>query len=417
MSGKFSLTTPPAFQCYDCKGCGECCRGRFAILISRADRARIETQGWTAEELGLGDRPLFVSHGDHFQLAYREDGSCIFLNEQGLCRIHARFGEPAKPLACRLYPFRFVPLGSQVRVDVRFDCPATASNFGRPVAQYRTALLRVLPDVVPEQAADLPVPSLYGAMPATWAQLCRISETFAHILVNNSADLTRRMLACVNFAALLHSPRIVTLEGRKFSEFLETIANKVVETAATDTLPRVAPPGMVQTAFRQVLGIYGRIDRVGEKAQPMARLRNSLNVIGGRGEAPAFRPDFPQVAFGDIDAMRGTPANGAADALERYYHLRLTSMGFFGRAFYGFSYLDGMNSLLLTYPLINWFARAYAHGAGLDTPNAACMAHAIQIVDHQHGMLPLLKSAPQRMLTNFLAERSHLRKLIIWYGS
>src|SRR3569833_4386549 len=106
---------PQPLQSYDCTGCGDCCRGRFAILITEEDKARIDKQAWTDDELGLGGKPLFTRRGGEYQIAHRADGSCIFLNDEGLCKIHAKYGEPAKPVACRLYPFRFIPVGDQIR--------------------------------------------------------------------------------------------------------------------------------------------------------------------------------------------------------------------------------------------------------------------------------------------------------------
>lgn len=415
MSGKpLTLATPPAFQCYDCLGCGACCRGRFAIIVTRADRARLEEQGWTADELGLGSRPLFSPSGDGFLLAHHDDGACVFLDARGLCRIHARFGEPAKPLACRLYPFRFVPLGSQLRVDVRFDCPATAGNRGRPIPGHRAALLGLLREMAPAVAPQ--APPLCARVPATWAQLCRITETFESLLVDEALPLTRRVLGMANLAALLASPRVVELEGRKLSAFLETVARKVRDAAASAPARRTTPPGQVLFSFRQLAGLYGRLDRVGEAPRLLARLRDALRMLGGRGQVPPLRADFPRVTFAAIDRLTGTPANGAAAALERYLHLRLASMGFFGAAYYGRSYLDGMNALLLTYPLACWFARAYALGRGLDAPDAAALETALQIIDHQHGITPLLDLPSERYRARFLGDRAHLAALVRWYG-
>ena len=412
-----TLTTPPSFQCYDCTGCGECCRGRFAIIISRADRDRIAGQQWDLPALGLDNGPLFLPRSGGFQLAHHADGSCIFLDADGRCRIHARFGESEKPLPCRLYPFRFIPLGSQVRVDVRFDCPATAGNFGRPIPGYRNALIGLMHQVVPHGAQNLPAPPLYGRVPATWAQLCRITESFERLITEETLDLTHRLLCAANLVELLHSPKIVSLEGRKLSEFLETVTMKVLATA-TDSPPRRDPPGSsVSLAFRQLLGVYGRIDQVGAKAQLIARLRQSLRIARGHGGVPPLRADFPAVTFADIETMSGVPANGAGAVAERYLRLRLTSMSFFGRAFYQRSYLDGLSSLLLTYPLACWFARVYALGSGLDTCQTAGMEKAIQIVDHQHGITPVLDFPSERYRMRFLGERENLRSLILWYGS
>lgn len=417
MPGKpFTLTTPPAFQCYDCQGCGDCCRGYFAVVATPEERERILAQGWE-DDPALRGQLLFVPQGDRFLVGHREDGACIFLNEHGLCRIHARFGEPTKPLACRLYPFMLMPLGSQVRIDVRFDCPAAAENRGRPLPGFRPTLHALLPQVVPAAAANLPAPPLFAGVNASWPQLCRIAEAFERLLVDTTLDLTRQMICCVNLAALLRTPRIGALEGRKLSEFLEAIAAKVVDQARIDPLPRVRPSGAVYLMFRQLLGVYGRKDRFGERGQLLPRLRLALRMLAGQGTVPPLRPDFPAVPFAALEMPAGLPSPQVAEPIIRYYRVRLSSMGFCGRGYYGRSFLDGLDALLLTYPMLLWFARAYAMARGDAVPTAADAATALTLVDHQHGRSPLLDLPSERFRVRQLSERSTLRRLAIWYGS
>lgn len=397
-------------------GCGECCRGRFDILITPADHARIVEQRWqeTPEFHGI---LLATPHGEGFRLAHREDGACIFLDDQGKCRIHARFGEPAKPLACRLYPFRFVPLGGQVRVDVRYDCPATASNRGASISRQRTALLQLLPDAMPSAALDAPPPPLYGHMRASWAQLCRITEAFERLVHDERLDLTRRLVGCANLAAALQSPRIAELEGRKLSELLEAAGAKIHEALAADPLTRQDPGGMVRAMFRQLLLTYGREDRRGQQSSMLKRLGESWRMGRGRGEVPSFRQDLAHVHFEEVELAIDTPPTDVTDVYSRYLRMRLAGMGFFGPYFYHRPYLDGLNGLLLTYPLFLWYVQAFAIGQQLPTPTRACAEHALQVVDHQHGITPVLDFPTERLRFRQLTDRSTLRELILWYGS
>jgi hypothetical protein len=92
-------------------------------------------------------------------------------------------------------------------------------------------------------------------------------------------------------------------------------------------------------------------------------------------------------------------------------------LSFFGRTFYNRGYLDGMNALLLTYPLSCWFARVFARGNGLAEIDAACAEKALFVVDHQHGITPVLDMPTERFRAGMLCDRSNLRALAIWYGS
>jgi lysine-N-methylase len=417
LSVPLKMIAPSELQRYDCSGCGDCCRGRFAIVITQEDKERIEAQGWADEELGLKGKPLFTPHAEGFHLAHRPDGACVFLQADNKCLIHARHGEPAKPVACRLYPFTFVPTGSQVRIDVRFDCPSTAGNRGRPISQHRQDLQVLVGKAVPNEASAQPVPPLYDDVTLTWEQLGRVTQTFEQVLLDVSLDLTRRVAACVDLAEVLRHPRIGALKGRKLDEFLDDLASQAQESALDDDLERGTPPGPARLTFRQLVGLYGRIDQVGGKANFGRRLAVSLRMLGGRGEVPPIREDFPRVGFADIEAMRGVPSGEAAQSIERYLHVHLTSQGFFGPSFYGRSYLDGLKALLLTYPLIGWYARAFAISEGLTEPDVACVTRALMVVDHQHGISPLLNAPSERTRINLLTERLTLRSLVIWYGS
>ncbi|MGO8671543.1 MAG: YkgJ family cysteine cluster protein [Capsulimonadaceae bacterium] len=414
---KLPLVTPPGFQRYDCTGCGDCCRGRFAILISQEDRDRIEKQGWTDEELNLGSQPLFKRRGDQFQLAHRPDGACVFLQEDNLCRIHARHGEPAKPLACRLYPFRLIPLGDEVRVDVRFDCPATSGNLGRPIADHRKDLQKLMGDAVPEDGAGTPDWPLFEGVRMGWPALRRVTETFERVLLDVSLDITRRVTACVNLAALLSDRRVAALREDDLDTFLDEVAGKVQEAAIQDPLTREPLHGAEAKSFRQLVSLYARIDQVGERSRTLDRLKSSFAMLRGSGAVPRLREGFPTVDFAGIEAPRGVPAGAAAQSIERYLHVHLAGMGFFGPSFYRRSYLAGIGSLLLTFPLACWFARAYAVEGGMEALDQSCVERALMIVDHQHGTTPLLNIPTERVRTRMLSDRAVLRSLVIWYGT
>ncbi len=174
MSAPLRLAPLPSYQCYECAGCGDCCRGIFLIKISTEERDRIRAQGWEEEPEFHGVK-LFIPDGsDKFTLAHREDGSCVFLDERGLCRIHAKFGEPTKPLACRVYPFKLIPTGEKVRADLRWDCPSGPANHGRPLSEYRREVRDYIPRVVPPDAAQRPTPPFFARISL------RLGEARAH---------------------------------------------------------------------------------------------------------------------------------------------------------------------------------------------------------------------------------------------
>ena len=100
----------PMIERWDCHQCGVCCRGSV-VPLSADDLARLEAQKWR-EQPDLKDTPVVVREswlGHEYRLAHRDDGSCVFLMPDGLCRIHKELGFDAKPLVCRMFPLQIVP--------------------------------------------------------------------------------------------------------------------------------------------------------------------------------------------------------------------------------------------------------------------------------------------------------------------
>src|SRR5262245_42204579 len=128
----------PVLQNWDCQVCVNWCM-EYQVAISEEEKQRIEAQGWENDPAAAGV-PLFERRGwlgsGPTQLHRRLDGSCVFLSDEGRCRIHEKFGPEAKPLFCRLYPFVLVPAGDHWRVGVRFACPSAAANKGRAIGEH-----------------------------------------------------------------------------------------------------------------------------------------------------------------------------------------------------------------------------------------------------------------------------------------
>ncbi len=106
---------------HECVPCGgKCCRVPWTVLATPRDVERLERATgrdarefaevkplpeWEHVAFGAGNL-LFprvaTASGEVPQLRRRADGACFFLDERGLCGVHAH-----KPLLCRLYPFYY----------------------------------------------------------------------------------------------------------------------------------------------------------------------------------------------------------------------------------------------------------------------------------------------------------------------
>ena len=71
----------------------------------------------------------------YYRIRSRADGACGFLSSRNRCRIHEELGPAAKPLTCRMFPFKFKPAPGAVIVTASFGCPTIVANRGEPVSE------------------------------------------------------------------------------------------------------------------------------------------------------------------------------------------------------------------------------------------------------------------------------------------
>lgn len=72
---------------------------------------------------------------------------------------------------------------------------------------------------------------------------------------------------------------------------------------------------------------------------------------------------------------------------------------------------DGLESLLLTFPIVCWLARVFH-----DRPQEEAFRWALQVVDDNFGFNKLLKSQRYVYSTRIMCKRGELAKLIAWYS-
>ena len=100
---KYGLQDMVKVGCSDCAGCSECCQGmEDTVVLDPLDLYRLTT-GLGKSFGDLLDQALTLGVVDGLVLPKLkidgDQGRCVFLNDQGRCRIHAY-----RPGICRLFP-------------------------------------------------------------------------------------------------------------------------------------------------------------------------------------------------------------------------------------------------------------------------------------------------------------------------
>jgi len=133
-----------------CHACGACCHG-LTVELTKAEAERIDPSLY--EDLLEGE-PFsewsFVDPEKPAQRVLRQvperDNACVFLNDQGLCSIHARQGPEFKPDACQIFPHIVVHVpGGPPRMALRLNCETMHDTFesGPRTVQDRDEVVRL----------------------------------------------------------------------------------------------------------------------------------------------------------------------------------------------------------------------------------------------------------------------------------
>ncbi|MCG3130965.1 MAG: hypothetical protein FLDDKLPJ_01739 [Phycisphaerae bacterium] len=413
-------------QRWSCHSCGRCCYDLVGHL-SAEERARIDRQDWRGE---LGIEP-YVRLGRSTVLNKHDDGACVFLDRAtNLCRIHARFGEQAKPLACRIYPFTVRPVPQGWRVALRFDCPSAAGSQGEGLAKHRP-FLGELVGALPHLAWREDVPRLTGTHRLSEIQTQRLTERLLRMLNARDEPLTWVLRRAAEVAATLAEARLDRVGVGRFDELTDLLFS-----ANPDRLP--APPGAdrakagvtrgARAMLRQLVYAFSAHATIHELRAGFFRrfglrfrhLRDAGRFRRGRGEVPATHGLPPGVAFDRVDAVKAADDPGEAERIEdlvrRYLTERVASRSVFGAGYYDWPVVDGLLALWASAAAWGFLARHRAAAQGRAAITYDDAFESLRIVDRSATRSPALGTRTERMRLRYLARSGALPGLVEAYA-
>jgi len=411
--------TLPVLQNWDCHNCAGCCR-QHEIEITADERQRILDQGWTDSDGIPGGVTIRQQGGwlsaPRYFLAHQADGACVFLNEQGLCRIHARFGEMGKPLACRVYPYAFHPAGKSVAVSLRFSCPSVVSNAGRPVSHQVLDIRRIAEQVVPAGAASIPAPAVNATSRVDWSDFWPFHEALDATLAQPDKPLLLRLLESVVWTGLVGQSSFEKLRGGRIREFLELILQAAPAEALRLGQSQDPVTRLGEVYFRMLVAQYARKDTASDVHSGWSGRWRLLQAIWkfsrGTGLAPPLQEGFRPVPFAVLQTPSCVPA-GTDELFTRYFRVKVQGLHYCGPAYYHVPFVEGFQSLVLMLPVTLWLARWLAASDGREQPGDQDVARALAIADHHHGFSPALGQPAARSRVRSFAQSGDLVRLLV----
>jgi Fe-S-cluster containining protein len=401
-------------QNYTCNCCGRGCRS-FLIPVTESERRTIEQlQNWR-EKLGVSE--LFLKTRafppDNLALAKHPDGQCVFLDNDNLCLIHKQYGLKAKPIACQLYPFIFTPFNGQLRLALRFDCPAVCNADGKTLRSHHAQLKQLAQQLVPPrdlEPCDWSVTPRNKLNPALFDV---VNETLLEIATSNVVDFFLRLHWIYQFLTHLtrikwrnvneeNLPELLTLfKSGTLNELRQKPLQSSTQplTGKTRKLlsqyffllsqPTTVPGGSQQSFTTKLSGRLEKTRYMKQLAQPTAPL-------------PKIHPDWPDCIGSDLDVSFGPFPAEVQELLSRYCTNRVAGLIYCGPNFYNYSLTQGGFSLLLGMATIGWLMRVSAR-----KQNRTCLTlddaqYALLTFDGNFGYAQPLGQGPAQLRLNTL---------------
>jgi len=172
---------------------------------------------------------------------------------------------------------------------------------------------------------------------------------------------------------------------------------------------------MDRLLFRTLVYTYARQDSIRDlTAGAGYRLRllgAMLQMARASGRVPALIPGLQPVEFSALEKSFGALPKGAEATLTRFFRVKIQSLHFCGRAFYGMPLIEGFQNLALLYPVIIWLARWQAAAENRASMTEQDIQRAISLADHHHGYSPILASAWSRRRVRLLSQRDGITRL------
>ena len=420
---------------FSCRRCGDCCR-EFPVALTPAEAERYEARDWT-DVLGAPAHVVTTHRigGEVTRLlARKRDGSCVFLDDDSACRMHAALGEAEKPLTCRVFPFAFVAadLGGarpgRPVVGAQFSCSSVAAGDGAPAASSRRALEPLLSELEAAQplVADPAALPFLGKIAYPRVEVELLLELTTAEFEDASQPFPQRILAVSKFLSLVAGSRLPSLDSGSARKAVTSFARGVRDQVQRDLLRGPLGPAALpqRLLFRMLLAFAARRDpasllEAGVLRRSVRRMGNLLAGMSFMAGSGLLLPvgAGKRVALGEVRrrAPSADPADPDADgALTRYFLAQLTGRALLRPGFQVPHVLPALGLLLRQYPMILLFARAACLARGGERVTREDYASALRTADWNFGRLPWTAGVLGGMRGRLLADVEASLALVDW---
>ena len=410
------IVTNDIDQRWSCQQCGHCCRGSL-VYLSEQELARIGQQQWESEPDLQGKRLLIPTRNRlrPYRLAHRADGSCVFLGEDGLCRIHVKFGAAAKPTTCQVFPLQLIPQDKQAILTTRRACPSAGADLGDEIKQHLPFIKQLVRDDL-LRAEPIAAPWIKSGERRDWKSARVILQCAAELLQDERFPPVKRLVNLLQFATLLNKAKTRALEDAKLWELARTLVQVVPDESKIFFEERREPVSYAKVMFRlmaiECARLHPEVRHVPRWSARLQLMRIAWKVVLGRGTTPSIDTTFPTTPFESLEQPLGALPLPIYRPLSRMIETSSASTMYAVSERSDWSIVECIRALAILYPvglyLLRWTARER-------TPTVEDMISIVVALDRSQGHAPL-SGAAHRWRLSMLGNQSELERLVVWYG-
>ena len=406
-------------QCFSCQSCTRCCRDTI-VTLTEEDRRRIDALDFLDEI----DRPAYVRVGKEWLLNKVDDGSCVFLDPDGRCRIHSQAGPRSKPIACQMFPFGVLPgHDGRRRVSLRFDCPSVARSQGRPIAEHAKEVMHLSRQRGRSSRERPGSPEWQPGVIAGQREIEALINRFDGWFGDARRSWSQRIAGAIRATEQLAIVPSDVSRGKRFDEHLARVFRPPDDERASDGLSPATP--RQRRMLRELVFAHTDYATFGDvrarRRERLARRWRALRAAHafrrGKGRIPQSRGLPTDVRFANVETAAPATEDAApiAALLTRYVRTRLQSHTWFGTGYHGWPLFDGLRGLWASIAVTAWVARWLAAGDDRPVLRFEDVVRAIGIVDLATLQLPASRRVTTRLRVQYLAGDDGLLRLIEAY--
>ncbi len=394
---KGHLASRPVFfspgQCFSCMNCGKCCK-LWDVPLSSREKDSISKLAFSSFQIGKGDFFLNDPKRRNVFLLKKIGGRCIFLGEDELCMIHKEFGESAKPLACRAYPFDvFNWVDGSVSASLRHDCPSVANESGKPMASHEP-FIRKLADETAESTFRMNAPYSRAIRPPI-AKLRTIASAYSKIFSHSTAPFSLKILGAASLLEF-HSRKENSHDIEEFEESFVGDASALFERSLAELERSMKNPCQLdlrrKILFRYIVNGFLRSDEASKYGTGLiGRCRRTISLLkfclgsGGASEligaAGKIEEEDPVLAL-NCEIL----GKNETERLQRFVQTKIQSLHFCGFPSLEHSFEEGMMHLLMSLPAASAISAMISCEDRKE--NAFPINRALMLTDHTFSRSP-----------------------------